>query len=124
MSTRAVYSFFSDGEKHHVYKHHDGYPSGAASCIAAAKDYAWPLPRFEADEFAAAFVRANKDGGGGVRLMSSTRRFPGDIEYIYEIDGLTGSPPIVRAYVAHDGKKGRKIWEGTLADPMPLAGGK
>ncbi len=43
-----------------VYKHRDGYPSGAAQAIEAALPCAWPLPRFEPDEFAAAFVRANK----------------------------------------------------------------
>jgi hypothetical protein len=43
-----------------VYKHRDGYPSGAAQAIEAALPHAWPLPRFEPDEFAAAFVRGNK----------------------------------------------------------------
>jgi hypothetical protein len=60
MSTRACYTFRSDQESFHVYKHSDGYPSGAAEWIEAALQYAWPLPRFEADEFAAAFVAANK----------------------------------------------------------------
>lgn len=68
MSTRAVYTFigcaeFDRGERHHVYKHCDGYPSGAADAIAAAIPLAWPLPRFEADEFAAAFVAGNKERG-------------------------------------------------------------
>jgi len=43
-----------------VYKHHDGYPSGAAKAIEAALDHAWTLPRFEPAEFAAGFVTANK----------------------------------------------------------------
>jgi hypothetical protein len=43
-----------------VYKHRDGYPSGAAKAIEAALSCAWPLPRFEPDEFAAAFLRGNK----------------------------------------------------------------
>jgi hypothetical protein len=62
MSTRAMYTFRSaDGsEEHHVYVHSDGYPTGAAEKIVAALEYAWPLPRYEADEFAAAFVAANK----------------------------------------------------------------
>lgn len=61
MSTRAVYTFFGDqGEAHHVYKHSDGYPSGAAQWITAALNFAWKLPRYESDEFAAAFVAANK----------------------------------------------------------------
>ena len=71
MGTRAVYFFESnDGQLHGVYKHYDGYPQGAAAHIEDAKAYAWPLPRWEADEFAAAFVAANKNPKGGeVRLL-------------------------------------------------------
>lgn len=93
MSTRAVYTFTdANKETFHVYKHHDGYPSGACEWIEAAKGRAWPLPRFEADEFGAAFVAANKpnDGypGGGVRLMPCgdiKKLAPMDIAYWYDI---------------------------------------
>lgn len=100
MSTRAIYTFIDGKEKFHVYKHHDGYPSGAAQAIRRALPYAWKLPRYEGDEMAAAFVAANKSwiatslleayragdkksaksleedfaggySGGGVRLMQS-----------------------------------------------------
>ena len=66
MSTRACYRFFPLNGPNDwpgvvtVYKHRDGYPSGAAQAIEAALSHAWPLPRFEPDEFAAAFVRGNK----------------------------------------------------------------
>jgi hypothetical protein len=66
MSTRACYRFFPENGPNDwpgvvtVYKHVDGYPSGAAKAIEAALDHAWPLPRFEPDEFAAGFVTANK----------------------------------------------------------------
>ena len=66
MSTRACYRFFPNNGPNDwpgvvtVYKHSDGYPSGAAKAIEAALPHAWPLPRFEPDEFAAAFVRGNK----------------------------------------------------------------
>lgn len=96
MSTRALYTFIGDDGNHNVYKHHDGYPSGAARTLKMAIDwFAWQLPRYENDEFAAAFVTAGKFGswfetkkdldawykdrgpksknrswtGGGVRLM-------------------------------------------------------
>ena len=40
--------------------------------IENAKEFAWELPRFEADEFAAAFVAANKNKAGGeVRLVNA-----------------------------------------------------
>jgi hypothetical protein len=66
MSTRACYRFIPENGPNDfpgvvtVYKHHDGYPEGAAKAIEATLPHAFPLPRFEADEFAAAFVRANK----------------------------------------------------------------
>lgn len=54
----------------------------------------WNLPRFEADEFSASFIAANKKGGGDVRSM---HKLEGDetnmiaslretwIEYLYAI---------------------------------------
>jgi hypothetical protein len=66
MSTRACYRFFPLNGPNDwpgvvtVFKHSDGYPTGAAQAIEAALPHAWPLPRFEPDEFAAGFVRANK----------------------------------------------------------------
>lgn len=71
MGTRAVYFFEDEREEVAVYKHYDNYPKGAVKFIAAAKEYAWELPRFEADEFGAAFVAANKNPKGGeVRLIA------------------------------------------------------
>ena len=71
MGTRAIYFFEDhDGSVYGVYKHYDNYPSGAADFIENAKAYAWEFPRFEADDFAAAFVAANKaEKGGEVRLL-------------------------------------------------------
>ncbi|SRR6266550_262552 len=61
MSTRALYTVRDETAAYNVYKHCDGYPSGAAAVIRHAIDYfAWPLPRFEADEFAAALIAAGK----------------------------------------------------------------
>src|SRR4051794_34741819 len=95
MST--VYTFQDETGEYHVFKHSDGYPEGAAIAINKALPYAWPLPRFEANEFAAAFVCGNKVAtarnafglqGGDVRLLPSgsiNDVAPGDIEYRYEI---------------------------------------
>lgn len=60
MSTRALYTFRDNDGSYNVYKHHDGYPTGAAIAILNALTLAWVLPRYEADEFAAGFVAANK----------------------------------------------------------------
>jgi len=70
MGTRAIYFFESGDEICGVYKHYDGYPSAARHHIEDAKEYAWKLPRFEADEFAAGFVAKHKNRAGGeIRLL-------------------------------------------------------
>lgn len=71
MGTRAIYKFEDSDDECFVYKHYDNNPHGAAHFIEEAKSMAWRLPRFEADEFASAFVAANKNKAGGeVRLVS------------------------------------------------------
>jgi len=85
MSTRACYSFSDNEQIYYVYKHHDGYPEGAIEAICRARLFAWELPRFEADEFAAAFIAANKGKtGGGIRLTHHWNNHC-DLEYFYEI---------------------------------------
>jgi hypothetical protein len=88
MSTRAVYTFKDEYGEHHVYKHCDGYPMAAAEAISKTLPFAWPLPRFEADEFAAAFIQANKQSPGGVRLTHGPQCH-GDLafEYVIAFDG-------------------------------------
>ena len=75
MGTRAIYQFTDledTDDQCFVYKHYDNYPQGAVEFIENAKAYAWEFPRFEADEFASAFVAANKNPKGGeVRLVSN-----------------------------------------------------
>lgn len=84
-----MYQFKDEYNTVTIYKHHDGYPEGACKALQKALDYAWQLPRFEADEFAAAFCAGNKPGwkevqaesmllgslyslcGGGVRVVAS-----------------------------------------------------
>jgi hypothetical protein len=90
MSTRAVYTFKDATNEHHVYKHHDGYPKGAMQFIWKTINKAWPLPRFEADEFAAAFIAANKEDAGGVRLTKGPESH-GDLDYRYEVKMKDGS---------------------------------
>lgn len=84
MSTRAVYTFIDENETFHVYKDCDGYPEGAIQWISNAIDKAWEGPRFEAAEFGAAFIAANKTESGGVYL-THTYENHGDLEYRYEI---------------------------------------
>lgn len=90
MSTRAVYSFFGDDDApRHVYKHSDGYPTGACEWIEAALEHAWKLPRYENDEFAAAFVAANKSYYKNklFKLYAKRKKTPDDRKLIEHYEG-------------------------------------
>lgn len=104
MSTRAIYTFCDPRTEVHVYKHHDGYPynggvhngtayeAGGLVWINDAKAFAWDLPRFEADEFAASFVAAHKSVGGGVRLIGDQKpwEYASDCAYWYKVACVDG----------------------------------
>ena len=109
MGTRAVYTFKSHGEAFHVYKHWDNQPICAAEFISAAIWKAWDLPRFEADEFAAGFIAANKDKGGDIRLIKSPRHC-GDAAYFYEITGKDNG-----LHVKVMGYDRKQIFSGSLS---------
>lgn len=125
MSTRACYTFIdADGVAHHVYKHSDGYPSGAATFIKAAQEFAWPFPRFEASDFGAAFIRANKEGGGGGVYLTTHYNDHGDLEYRYEIAEGTDEPKITAFAVGLRTSKHsqwKQIWTGDFSNVIALS---
>jgi hypothetical protein len=87
MSTRCVVTVFEDDESYAIYRHSDGYPDGEHGVIAMLErvlPFAWPLPRFEAADFAAAIVVAWKGGGGDIYLTPRADNH-GDLAYRYEI---------------------------------------
>ena len=106
MSTRGLYTFTdSEGDSFTVFKHWDNYPSGAYNFIQKALTKAWDLPRFEADEFAASFIAANKkDGGGDLRLTNeaTTNADVLGIEFIYTITSEGGALKVIT----------RDLWQG------------
>lgn len=120
MSTRATYSFVDEHDTFHVYKHSDGYMSGAYRAISEAMRFAWPMPRFEPDEFATAFITANKTRPGGLRLLHdgvADDVSPGDIDYRYVIEQRNGALWITAYDAPSSGKdKDDIIFEGTLSD--------
>ena len=136
MGTRAIYQFQdNDGDECYVYKHYDNYPQGAVHFIEEAKSMAWPFPRYEADEFAAAFVAANKNKNGGeVRLISHHFKNEGEIldahswcdyYYIIHFDKSLKTlwVEIQESFYQKDGSiKWETIWEGTHADMMEKYG--
>lgn len=117
MGTRAVYTFKNKAgsESHSVYSHWDNYPAGAAEKIAKAFGNAWNLPRFEADEFGAAFIAANKVKSGDYRLTDGPE-FHGDLDYTYEVFPSRTNEQICIRVSEIDGTIGKEIYYGRLKD--------
>jgi hypothetical protein len=96
MSTRGLYTFKDADGAYTVFKHWDNYPIsnsgyGAHRFIANALPFAWELPRFEADEFAASFIAANKkEGGGDLRLLpaDATNGDALGVEFWYTVEAV------------------------------------
>jgi hypothetical protein len=98
MSTHAVFQFIDeDLAPFNVYVHHDGYHSGAASKLRITLDCCWPLPDWEASEFAAAFVAANKRAPGGVYLLHPDADLDCG-EYVYAVFNTTDGLKISISY--------------------------
>ena len=119
MGTRAVYTFKDLDDKFHVYKHWDGYPAGAAIFFMNAIPYAWGGTRFEAGDFAAAFIVGNKEKGGGDIYFTKGPKHHGDLEYVYEIyqnslDGLMIRAAEVRWYESKKRTAQKQIFRGSL----------
>ena len=138
MSTRAIYTFKgyhcehygSQGDRFppcHIYKHGDGYPTGAADAIQAATKFAWEAPRFEADEFAAAFVAANNGGSGDIRIVPwglAPHQFASDIAYRYEIFPDPAGVVQVTAFKTkwwNDPISETQLWTGPLSEFVRVA---
>ena len=92
MGTRSNIIVADDHSRIQLYRHWDGYPDGEGGVLAdlaLALPYAWPLPRFEADDFAAALIRAWKgEGGGNIYIDGSPKgweRIHDDVEWVYVI---------------------------------------
>jgi hypothetical protein len=133
MSTRAVVTVADDDESFHLYTHHDGYPSYTARRLLRALDFAWPLPRFQSSEFAAAFAAASKsprqaysgglvDQGGSIYLTSSWERH-GDLAFRYVVT-QQGTGLRVEAFRRdHTGPDPyHPIYDGDLAGFVAFAG--
>lgn len=85
MGTRAVISFHdTNGGEFNVYQHWDGDPETVIANIMGtfSVQMCWEWPRWEADEFAAAYIAANKSGSGNLRIARSIAEH-GDLAYSY-----------------------------------------
>lgn len=116
-----MYEFKDDSGRWMVYVHHDGYPTGAAQKFTATlkSGLAWELPRFEADEFAAAFVAANKKQPGSIRLLSGPQEAT-DIEFYYIVSQAANEGKLIidaqrSHFGANDQHTGCTFYTGPLA---------
>ena len=87
MGTRTVLTFKDKHDSFNVYQHYDGYPDNILPSIKEAKEFAWDLPRFEASDFAAAYIASNKNKGGGNIYLTTSHKGHMDLDYRYEIEG-------------------------------------
>ena len=106
MSTDARITFWDEGERHTVYKKWDGYPDGILEQLVDAMEYAWPFPRFEAVDFATAYIAAAKPKGGGSGYLDEpatdwTDADGADFAYRVSFDDHLGV--LVVNYVTPDG---------------------
>lgn len=106
MSTRCNIIVDDGSKRIQIYRHQDGYPEGVLPDLFKALEYAWDLPRFEADDFAAAIVRAWKERGGDIYIDGSPKAWEmihGDVEYVYIIKPPQKSKtPKVEVYPWHE----------------------
>lgn len=87
MGTRSTLSVQDQHDHFDIYRHYDGYPNGPDGVIHdihRAMDRAWPSPRFEAGDFAAAIVSQMKTRPGAVYLTNSAEQHS-DRSFHYEV---------------------------------------
>lgn len=96
----------------YVYQHWTSSPEDIGKQLEGALAYAWPLPRYEHDDMAAAFVRHVKTEVGGVRIVPRWDRYLG-CDFLYLVthnsgdDYLTVTTFIFKGHTELDDE----IWE-------------
>jgi hypothetical protein len=126
MSTRAacVVTVVEGNEHFSVYRHCDGYPEGdhgVMATLAKALPYAWPLPRFEARDFAAAIIAAWKQPGGGNVYCTTKAEHHGDLAYIYTVSLKDRDLWVSITTPKYKRTESRVLFEGRLQDyPQPV----
>lgn len=120
MGTRAVFIFKDERDSFSIYKHWDGYPEGAANFLVNALPFAWELPRYEACDFAAAFVAGNKQQGGGDVYLTTSPEYHGDLEYVYTITQANNGQLVISVYSVYPEEK--RIFYGRLKDFIRMEG--
>ena len=93
MGTKAAIKFADDAGRYAiVYTQSDGGPKGIQRMLLRAIDeeLVWRFPRFEADEFAAGFISANKKNEGGFRILNTMADLYCDFVYVVTFNSHEG----------------------------------
>lgn len=110
MGSRALFSFHDRSNQINpvnVFMQYEGEPEYAIRFLSRSRLRAWDFPRYEANEFAAAFIAVNKLGAGGYRIMPCgdpaviIPRFCSDIDFRYEIGPCITASPWVSGYAVN-----------------------
>jgi hypothetical protein len=122
MSTRCNVIVKDSMSSIQLYRHCDGYPQGEHGVVEALKsalEFAWELPRFEADDFAAAIIRAWKKCGGYIYIdgiaADDWSTLHDDAAYAYVVeppDGDDGAPMVS----VFETLRKRLLWKGRIGD--------
>jgi len=107
-----------------LYRHCDGYPEGEYGIVEALKEaleFAWELPRFEADDFAAAIVRAWKTKGGNVYIDGTGKEdwstVHDDAAYVYVIEPPDYQDTLAAPFVSVFSHRPKHLlWKGRIGD--------
>ena len=82
MGTRASITFEDAHNSFTIYQHWDGDLETIARNVERSKMFAWELPRFEASDFAAAYVAANKERGGNIYIIQQQESYDTQHDYL------------------------------------------
>lgn len=96
-NTRAILTVKDDQAAFHIRIEPQGDPASIAPLCQKAYLHAWPLPRFEVGDWAAAFLAAAKPRrvndsvkGGSIMALCGHWRDQGELDYRYEVTALEG----------------------------------
>jgi len=122
MGTKAAIKFADEaGAYAIVYTQFDGDPKGIQRMLLRAIDeeLVWRFPRFEADEFAAGFISANKKNEGGFRIMNTMSDLWCDFVYVVNFNSDLGEIGVTVGHCKGHDELDRPeyvfMWDGRLS---------
>ena len=122
MGTKAAIKFADAAGRYAiVYTQSDGGPKGIQRMLLRAIDeeLVWRFPRFEADEFAAGFISANKKNEGGFRIMNTMSDLWCDFVYVVNFNSDLGEIGVTVGHCKGHDELDRPeyvfMWDGRLS---------